>query len=79
MQISPSASLFQALSSISQPQGVQIRGTEPAEPARQASAAAEPETPQAVRETRQAESGPASAETAGEEGFRRGSLIDVSA
>ena len=71
MQISPSASLFQALSSISQPQGVQIRGTEEAQPTRQASPAVEPETPQAVRETRQAESSPETADA--------GTLLDVSA
>ncbi|NNG05192.1 MAG: hypothetical protein HKM95_14000 [Inquilinus sp.] len=82
MQISPSAALFQALSSISQPQGVQVRGADQAQAARQASAV-EPETPQAVQETRQAEARTATAdavsEPAREEGLRRGSLIDVSA
>ncbi len=79
MQISPSAALFQALSSISQPQGQQAAGANAVPLAKASKQAAETQTPQAV---------PAPQNTGSELRFRepaegetplRGSLLDVSA
>jgi hypothetical protein len=79
MQISPSAALFQALSSLNQPQGAQAHGADAAPFGKAAKQAAQAETPQAIPapQTTEAEvrvREPAPGETPG-----RGSLLDLSA
>ena len=65
MQISPSAALFQALSSLNQPQGAQAAGANASPFSKASKQAAQAETPQAE---------PAPGETP-----ERGSLLDLSA
>ena len=79
MQISPSAALFQALSSISQPQGGQAVGTGAAQAPKAATPAAEAQTPQAVEATRTADRAEQPREPAAGERLQRGSLLDISA
>lgn len=85
MQISPSAALFQALSSLSQPQGAQAHGANSAPFSKAAKQVAQAETPQAVPAAKDAEAEirfrePAQGETLAQgETPDRGSLLDVSA
>ena len=80
MQISPSAALFQALSSLSQPQATQAFGAGNA-PLGKAAArqAAETQTQQAVPAARPAESDVRIREPAAGERPDRGSLVDITA
>lgn len=80
MQISPSAALFQALSSLSQPQATQAFGAGNA-PLGKAAAkqAAETQTSEAVAAAQTAESEIRIREPAPGERLERGSLVDISA
>ena len=80
MQISPSAALFQALSSLSQPQAPQAfnAGSAPLGKAA-AKQAAETQTQQAIPAAQTAESGIRIREPADGERLERGSLVDISA
>lgn len=80
MQISPSAALFQALSSLSQPQATQAFNADSA-PLGKAAAkqTAETQTQQAVPEAQAAESQVRIREPAAGERVERGSLVDISA
>ena len=79
MQISPSAALFQALSSLSQPQGAQAHGANAAPFSKAAKQAAQAQTPQAVPAPRNTEADIRFREPAQGETPDRGSLLDVSA
>ncbi len=80
MQISPSAALFQALSSLSQPQATQAFGAGTA-PLGKAAAkqAAETQTQQAVPSAQTADSEVRIRQPADGERLERGSLVDISA
>ena len=80
MQVSPSAALFQALSSLSQPQAQQAFGTDSAPLGRAAARqAAETQTPEAVAAPQTADSQIRIREPAEGEQLDRGSLVDISA
>lgn len=79
MQISPSATLFQALSSLSQPQAAQAHGASAAPLGKSAGQAAEVQTAQAVPAPQKAETEIRFGEPADGERLERGSLLDVTA
>ena len=79
MQISPSAALFQALSSLNQPQGAQAHGANAAPFGKASKQAAQAETPQAIPAPPAAETEIRIREPAPGETPERGSLLDLSA